>query len=247
MAAAATGIAASVVGAAAAPEPNLPYDAVAFDGLVIFDVRPVAAAAEALFPGRGAALIAAWRTRQFEYQWLRAIGGRYVDFMRTTEDALDGAAMQFGIALDGAAKVRLLNGFVEPQVWPDVAGALSALRESGLRLVMLSNMNGAMMANGLARGGVAPLFDAVLSTDAIATYKPDPRAYRLGVDALHAPKERILFAAFAGWDVAGAKWFGYPTFWVNRVGAPHEQLGATADGAGDDLAALVRFATEPGR
>ena len=85
------------------------------------------------------------------------------------------------------------------------------------------------------------------STDAVATFKPDPRAYRLGTEALREPKERILFAAFAGWDVAGAKWFGYPTFWVNRAAAPAEALGVTADAAGDDLRALVRFATEPVR
>ena len=27
----------------------------------------------------------------------------------------------------------------------------------------------------------------------------------------------IAFAAFAGWDAAGAKAFGYPTFWVKAV------------------------------
>jgi hypothetical protein len=41
-------------------------------------------------------------------------------------------------------------------------------------------------------------------------------AYRLGTDALALDADEILFVAFAGWDVAGAKWFGYPTFWNNR-------------------------------
>src|SRR5450756_1031006 len=45
------------------------YAAVVFDGFPIFDLRPVGAKAEVLFPGKGAALTAAWRTRQFEYQW----------------------------------------------------------------------------------------------------------------------------------------------------------------------------------
>jgi 2-haloacid dehalogenase len=247
IAAAAAGAAASVVGATTMGVSRVTYDAVAFDGLVIFDTRPVAAAAAALFPQRGSALLAAWRARQFEYQWLRALGGRYVDFMQVTEASLDFGAAQLGIALDTTAKSRLLNGFAELQIWPDVPEALTALRRSGVRLAMLSNMTGAMMTNGLARGGVAAHFDAVLSTDAIGTYKPDPRAYRLGVDALRLPKERVLFAAFAGWDVAGAKWFGYPTFWVDRLGAPPEELGVAADGVGDDLAALVRFATESGR
>jgi 2-haloacid dehalogenase len=32
------------------------------------------------------------------------------------------------------------------------------------------------------------------------------------IDAFTLKREEILFAAFAGWDAAGAKWFGYPTF-----------------------------------
>ena len=238
---------AGAIGVEAAPQVKRAFDAIAFDGLVVFDPRPVAAAAEAAFPGNGAALVAAWRTRQFEYQWLRALGGRYVDFLQTTDAALTYAARQLGLGLDASTRQRLMAPYTAPNVWPDVAESLATLQRSGMRLVMLSNMTHAMMADGLTRAGVADRFDAILSTDAIATYKPDPRAYRLGVDTLRVPKERLLFAAFAGWDVAGAKWFGYPTFWVNRLAAPPEELGVAADGVGDGLGALVRFATEPGR
>jgi|SRR5271157_495263 len=51
------------------------FKAVAFDAFPIFDSRPVAALAETVFPGNGQALSNAWRTRQFEYQWLRALSG----------------------------------------------------------------------------------------------------------------------------------------------------------------------------
>jgi 2-haloacid dehalogenase len=47
--------------------------------------------------------------------------------------------------------------------------------------------------------------------------------------------------AFAGSDVAGARWFGYPTFWVNRLDLPAKELAVAPDGAGRDLADLVRF------
>jgi 2-haloacid dehalogenase len=223
------------------------FDAVAFDGFVIFDPRPIAVLAESLAPGRGTALVDVLRTRQFEYQWLRALGGRYADFMQTTEAALDFAAAQIAIDLDRSARQRLLDAYTNLSMWPDVPGSLKALRDSGMRLAMLSNMSHAMLADGLARGGIGSLVEVVLSTESIATYKPDPRAYRLGVDALGVPKERILFVAFAAWDVAGAKWFGYPTFWTNRLHAQPEQLGVAADAAGADLESLVRFATSPDR
>ena len=44
-----------------------------------------------------------------------------------------------------------------------------------------------------------------------------------------------------GWDVAGATWFGYTTFWINRAGLPAEELGATPRGTGRGMADLVGF------
>ena len=35
--------------------------AIAFDGLALFDPRPIFALTEQFFPGKGAALVAAWR------------------------------------------------------------------------------------------------------------------------------------------------------------------------------------------
>jgi len=63
----------------------------------------------------------------------------------------------------------------------------------------------------------------------------------MGVEAFGMKLEEIAFAAFGGWDVAGAKWFGYTTFWVNRLGLPVEELGVTPDGVGGSLAELVTF------
>ena len=81
----------------------------------------------------------------------------------------------------------------------------------------------------------------MLSTDRVNEYKPSPKAYQMGIDSLKLKKEEIAFAAFAGWDAAGAKWFGYPTFWVNRQNAPLEELDVAPDGIGTDMMGLVNF------
>ena len=73
------------------------------------------------------------------------------------------------------------------------------------------------------------------------TFKPHPKAYRLGVDVLRLEKQEILFVAFAGWDAAGARWFGYPTYWNNRLGAAAEELGTAPDASGATLDALARW------
>ena len=39
----------------------------------------------------------------------------------------------------------------------------------------------------------------------------------------------LLFVSSNGWDVAGAKAFGYQVAWCNRTGAPEEELGVRPD------------------
>ena len=216
-------------------------EALAFDAFPIFDPRPVVALAERLFPGQGAVLGEAWRKRQFEYQWLRALSSRYASFWQATEDSLEFAAEQLQLELTPEKRTRLMNAYLELQAWPDAAGALRALQERGMRLAILSNATPSILAAGVARSGLGDLFEHVLSTDAIRTFKPDPRAYRLAAEAFHLPPPAILYVAFAGWDVAGAKWFGFPTYWVNRANFPPERLGVQPDGSGRDLADLVAF------
>jgi len=221
-----------------------PFKAIAFDAFPIFDPRPVTALAESFFPGRGAAIINAWRVRQFDYQWLRALSGRYADFLQATEESLLFTANQMQLSLSTEQRQQLMAAWSNLVAWPDVHDAINALRMAGTRLVMLSNMTKVVLERGLQNAHIRNAFDAVLSTDQIRTYKPDPRAYRMAADHLQLRREEILFVPFAGWDVAGAKWFGYPTFWVNRLAGPPEELGVAADATGPDLGSLVQFVTE---
>lgn len=215
--------------------------ALAFDAFPIFDPRPVFALAEQLFPGRGAELGNAWRVRQFEYQWLRALGGRYTDFWRATEDALAFAAAMLRLDLTAVKRKRLLDAYLELRAWPEVRPALLALRRAGIRLGFLSNATPRILEAGIRNSALEGIFEHILSTDAIRTFKPDPRAYQMAIDAFGLGREGIGFVGFAGWDVAGAKWFGYTTFWVNRLGLPMEELGVAPDASGDTLNDLVRY------
>ena len=230
-----------LTGPTAAAGRTTKFRAVAFDAFPVFDPRSVAARCEALFPGRGGELIQAWRTRQFEYTWLRTVSDRYADFERVTDNSLTFAAKALKLEMTAEKREQLLRAHFELKAWPDATPALMKLRDAGLSLVFLSNFTAGMLNGCIKAAGLDGVFDHVLSTDAARTYKPDPRAYRLGLAALNMPREQILFAAFAGWDAAGAKSFGYPTFWVNRLGLPPEQLGVQADATGPGLSDLLAF------
>jgi len=217
--------------------------AIAFDGFPIIDPRPVAAKTEEIFPGRGLELGNAWRTRQFEYTWLRTLGGNYADFWQVTEQSLVFAARLLKIELTADQRDQLMQTYLKLKAWPDVLPALKQLRDAGIRMAFLSNLTDAMLDAAVKNSGIEGFLEGHLSTDKVRAFKPDPRAYQMGVDAFNLKKEQIAFAAFAGWDAAGARWFGYPTFWVNRLNTPVEELGVVPDGVGSGLGDLVKFVT----
>ena len=220
--------------------------AIAFDGLVIFDPRSVEKRVEKHLPGRSAEFTALWRTRQFEYSWLRTAGRRYTDFWRVTEEGLRYTAKSLKIALSDAQHDDLMNTYLSLSPWPDVRQGLAQLRKRGVRLAFLSNFTAAMLDANLEAAGLSEFFEPHLTTDLVKAYKPSPQAYQMGPEAFGLQKREIAFAAFAGWDAAGAKWFGYPTVWVNRGGAPTEELDAQPDTISGDMNGLIRAVLRSG-
>ena len=53
--------------------------------------------------------------------------------------------------------------------------------------------------------------------------------YALGPKHLGLPKEQIVFVSSNSFDVIGAKAFGFRVCWVNRAGAPLDELGVAPD------------------
>ena len=220
-----------------------PAKAIAFDGFVIWDPRPIGLLAEGLFPGKGEALMNAWRLRQFEYCWLRNSMDQYADFWTVTGEALRFAGESVKLAITAQAHDQLMQSFLNMKAHPDVLPALTALKAKGIRLGLCSNLTQMMMQENIKSSGLEGMFEQLLSTDLVKAYKPDRRAYQMAVDGFGLPKSDIIFAAFGGWDAAGAKSFGYRTYWANRGGTPVERLGVTPDFISSDAADLLAFAT----
>jgi len=217
------------------------FKAVAFDYFVIFDANSVIPEVEKAFPGKGVEFTKIWRAKQFEYCFLRSITGRHADFFAVTEDALVYAAEAMRLELTPEVRQRLLNSYLTLRPWPDAAAGLRKLKAAGVRIITIANFSGRMLRANADHAGITDLFDALLSTEVNGTYKPDPRAYALGMERLKLRKDEIVFAAFGAWDAYGAKSFGYPTFWVNRFNVPAEELGPKADGTSNDFQGLLDF------
>jgi len=192
----------------------------------LFDVHAVVEAGRAITTDP-AALSAAWRQKQLEYTWLRALMGRYEDFWAVTAAALRHAVRRLGLTASEAELARLMDAYLSLACFPEVRAALARL--AGRPRAILSNGAPRMLAAAVASSGLGPHLEHVISVDAVRTYKPSPRVYALGPETLGVPAGELLFVSSNAWDVAGAKAFGYRVAWCNRAGAPEEELGLPAD------------------
>jgi 2-haloacid dehalogenase len=215
--------------------------ALVFDAYgTLFDVHSVVALCDELWPGKGTQLSQLWRTKQLEHTWLRSLMGRYEDFAHVTEAALRYACAALALPYDDAKRSRLMRAYLHLTTFPEVKDALARLR--GIELAILSNGAPAMLQDLVTHSGLSAAIPHVLSVDEVGIYKPSPRVYQLAVDRLGVPAKAIGFVSSNGWDAAGAKAFGFRTFWVNRAGAPVDPLGVAPDhliGSLADLPALV--------
>lgn len=217
--------------------------ALVFDAYgTIFDVHSVTRLAESLFPGKGAALSAAWRTKQLEYTWLRSLMGQYEDFSRITQSSLEWSFEHLAIVAGEDARRALLDEYRKLAMFPEVPAVLEKLAATK-PLAILSNGHPEMLNAVVEHNGLRSRFrGGVLSVHPAKVFKPHPSVYRIAEDQLGVPRSLMGFVSSNGWDAAGAKAFGFRVFWVNRAGAPVERLGVRPDAIVKDLEGIVSLA-----
>ncbi len=100
----------------------------------------------------------------------------------------------------------------------DTAAVLAALRARGLRLAVVSNADGRVAAS-LARDGLDGHFDAIIDSHVVGIEKPDPRIFRLALDATGAAAHEALFVGdIYEIDVRGARNAGIEPVLIDPLG-----------------------------
>ena len=217
--------------------------AILFDAYgTLFDVYSVGKRAEALFPGRGTELSQRWRDKQVEYTRLRSMAGTYKPFWEITQDALRFCLRVMGLPVSEDVVAVLMKEYASLAAFPENVSALKQMRDQAIPLAIHSNGNPEMIELAVSSAKMTGMFDAVLSAHTVRCYKIDARVYQLACDRFQKPASEMLFVSSNGWDVCGATWFGFKTFWVNRSDAPPEELDVRPTYMGRtllDVAALV--------
>ena len=190
--------------------------------------------------GEGAGRFSAlWREKQIEYTWRRALMREYADFGVCTRQALDFAALSFGLDLSDEHRDGLVEEYQNLRPFPDVLAGLGRLRSEGHALVAFPNGVEAAARVLLERGGVLDHMEAVVSVDDLGTFKPDPEVYRYLARRLGRPVGETWLVSSNAWDVIGAKSAGLRAAWVKRTPETiYDPWGIEPDFVVEDLGQL---------
>jgi 2-haloacid dehalogenase len=135
------------------------------------------------------------------------------DLDAVQRDTLDECLERRATPLSGEHKETLVRGWRQLKPWPDSRDGLDRLRR-GHVTATLSNGHIALLADLLKVGDLR--FDAVLSAQLAASYKPDPAVYLTALELLECdPGDAGMVAAHAG-DLRAAAAVGMRPLFIRR-------------------------------
>src|ERR671914_2855749 len=172
---------------------------IAFDvNETLLDLSPLDPLFERAFGST--ALRAQWFAQMLQLAFVGGLTGRYVDFPSAQRAALSMLADTYGIALDEDVAETLAARMRRLPPHPEVAGALTRLREAGFPLAALTNSPLGVAREQLEHADLADRFDAILSADEVRALKPRPEPYHLVARSFAVDPSEVRLVAAHAWD-----------------------------------------------
>ncbi|MDE2652660.1 MAG: HAD-IA family hydrolase [Gemmatimonadota bacterium] len=176
-----------------------------------------------------------WR---FEYLRRTYATGAYVPYLDLVGDSA--AAVGLPRELSRTLEAR----WDELAPWPGVGRVLREIARD--RPVGVATNCSEVLGQRAAELVGAP-FSAVVTAETAGCYKPDPRIYLAGVEALGARVDDVLFVAGSPLDVEGATEAGMRVVWHNPAGLAGRAAERVAVGVLRDLASLPAWLAARGQ
>lgn len=124
-----------------------------------------------------------------------------------------------GFTLSDADARTFADSIYDWQPFPETHDALAALQAKGYRLVILSNIDNAILTRSIQHMGIA--FDGVVTAEEIGSYKPNHGHWRTMLQRYGAARADVLHvAASYEHDIIPARDQGFDCIWINRHGLP---------------------------
>ncbi len=185
----------------------------------LIDTAGVTGALRAVAGERAGAFAQAWREKQLEYSFRRALMQDYVPFGVCIAQALDYTCAGFGVALTAGERDELLGLYRRLPAFPDAAAGLAALAALPVRRFAFSNGHPEDLQSLLASSGLIDSVEGIVSLYDVRTYKPNPAAYAHFHRAAQTGGAETWLISSNPFDVIGAVAAGMRALWLRR--SPH--------------------------
>ena len=180
-----------------------------------------------------------WFTTMLQYSLVLTVSEQYESLADIGVATLQMLGKSRDLAISTTDAKEIVGMMRTLPAHPDVPPALRQLKTMGFELVALTNSSDAGVAAQLAHAQIDCCFDRHLSVETVRRFKPHRSVYLWAAEQVgHEPRNTMLVAAH-GWDVAGAKWAGMQTAFLERPGQHLFPLGPMPDAHVSDLNALV--------
>jgi 2-haloacid dehalogenase len=152
-----------------------------------------------------------------------AEAGPYRRFREVLAAGLGGVAAELGFAPTPDEVAAFSGSVVDWPAFPDSTAALERLHRR-FRLGVITNCDDDLFAASARRLGTD--FDWVVTAQQAGSYKPNEANFRLALERVGLPQERIVHVAQSLFhDHVPAKRLGFRTVWINRR---HDRPGSGA-------------------
>ncbi|CAM3607979.1 haloacid dehalogenase type II [Zobellia roscoffensis] len=170
-----------------------------------------------------------WFRTLLHYSLTETLTGNYEDFSVIGKATLKMTMQKFDKNLSDDALDSILGNIKKLPAHDDVEEGLKILKGDGIKLVALSNSNAKLLNEQLQFAGIASYFDAIVSVEEVASYKPEAAPYKAVLAKMSVSPENTMMVAAHGWDILGAKRAGLRTAFVAREGHAIYPLNGTPE------------------
>ena len=178
---------------------------------------------ELLFPGRGAEFLDAYVTVEAEVE----TEGSFRRYRAVLTETVRRVAQRMLLDLKPDDATALVSTIPYWPPFADVGPALSELRREGWKFALLTNCDRDIIA--LTQRRLPVSFDAVVTAEDVAAYKPSPAHFLLFKSTFGTSADEWIHVAQSYYhDIRPTSELGIRRIWVNRQGEPDDPALADA-------------------
>jgi 2-haloacid dehalogenase len=160
-----------------------------------------------------------WLGHLIMYSMTATLSGLYVDYFTLGQGLLKMVGNIHGLTVSEEDANLIKDGMLSMRAHPDVTKGLEILRDSGFRLITLTNSPPNPGGHSpLEHAGLGEYIERQFSIEACRAYKPSPSVYHYVSQELGVAPSACMMVAAHVWDTVGAQSAGFSSALITRPG-----------------------------